>query len=208
MFPSIWLWSVMLTNSSNRGNRSSLTPAVRALSFCMSLLVCLAVPFQVACAGDPQAAQTESETDSDRKPKFRTELIRGKVTWLAAALKSKFGISTVPEVAENSLALVTDDGRLLPIVENLRGRAFRMDERLRGKDMQILARRYQQQPLIQVLRVYEFDEGKRYEVDYWCDVCAIVMFETGPCACCQDDNRLRKRLVGKDDGEPSVPDDR
>jgi hypothetical protein len=208
MFPSIWLWSVMLTNSSNRGNRSSLTPAVRALSFCMSLLVCWAVPFQVACAGDPQAAQTESETDSDRKPEFRTELIRGKVTWLAAALKSKFGISTVPEVAENSLALVTDDGRLLPIVENLRGRAFRKDERLRGKDMQILARRYQQHPLIQVLRVYEFDEGKRYEVDYWCDVCAIVMFETGPCACCQDDNRLRKRLVEKDDSEPSVPDER
>jgi len=79
---------------------------------------------------------------------------------------------------------------------------------LRGKDMQILARRYQQQPLIQILRVCEFDEGKRYEVDYWCDVCAIVMYETGPCACCQDDNRLRKRLVEKDDSEPSVPDER
>ena len=198
----------MLTNSSNRGNRSSVTPSVQALSFSISLILCLAVPFQAARAGDPQAAQTESETDSDRKPEFRTEVIRGKVTWLAAALKSKFGISTVPEVAENSLALVTDDGRLLPIVENMRGRAFRKDERLRGKEMEILTRRYQQQPLIQVLRVYAIDEGKRYEVDYWCDVCAIVMYETGPCACCQDDNRLRKRLVEKDDSEPSVADER
>jgi hypothetical protein len=103
----------MLTNSSNRGSCSSITPAVQALSFSMSLILCWAVPFEVARAGDPQAAQTESETDSGRKPEFRTEVIRGKVTWLAAALKSKFGISSVPEVAENSLALVTDE-RLYP----------------------------------------------------------------------------------------------
>ena len=60
-------------------------------------------------------------------------------------------------------------------------------------EVEILARRYQDQPFIQVLKLFEIDGQERYEVDYWCDVCAIVMFETGPCACCQDDNRLRKR---------------
>jgi hypothetical protein len=148
---------------------------------------------------DPKTAATRSQDDSEAKPKFETELIRGKVVWLAAALKSEFGISTVPEVAENSLALYTSEGKLLPIVENLRGRAFRKDERLRDQEIEILARRYHDQPLIQVLRLYQFEDGQRVEVDYWCDVCAIVMFESGPCACCQDDNRMRKRPAPKEE---------
>ena len=180
-------------------------PAARALAVYGNLVVCLIVPLPLARSDEPQATPIlQSKTDSESEPKFRTELIRGQVVWLSDALQSKFGISTVPEVAQNSLAIVTDDGDLLPIVENLRGRAFRKDERLRGKDMQILARRYQQQPLIQVLRLYEFDDGKRYEVDYWCDVCAIVMFETGPCDCCQDHNRLRKTLVDRDDAQRRI----
>ena len=38
---------------------------------------------------DPTSAEvqtTEPQVDSDAKPKFETELIRGKVVWLAAAL--------------------------------------------------------------------------------------------------------------------------
>ena len=46
-----------------------------------------------------------------------------------------------------------------------------------------------------VLALFEIKDGERYEVDYWCDVCAIVMFEQGYCACCQDNNRIRRRLV-------------
>ena len=183
----------------------------RTLVVCVSLVVCFFVYLQIAkfsgaqanesnvAVADEAAVPAPNEEDLNARPVFRTELIEGQVVWLAAALKSKFGISTVPEVAENSLALLTKDGQLLPIIENLRGRAFRKDERLREKDMQILARRYDHQPLIQILRVYEIDDGQRFEVDYWCDICAIVMFETGPCACCQDHNRLRKRLAEDDD---------
>lgn len=137
------------------------------------------------------------ETPAAAEPGFNTELVRGRVVWLSEALQDGFGISTVPEAASSSLAMLTDDGELLPIVENLRGRAFRKDERLRNQDMELLVRRYKKQPLVQILRVYEIVDKQRYEVDYWCDVCAIVMFETGPCACCQDDNRLRKRPAPK-----------
>lgn len=187
------------------------TRSGRTLVVCVSLVVCCFVYLQIAkfsgaqahesnvAVADEAAVPAPNEVDIETRPAFRTELIEGQVVWLAAALKSKFGISTVPEVAENSLALLTKDGQLLPIVENLRGRAFRKDERLREKNMQILARRYDHQPLIQILRVYEIDDDQRYEVDYWCDICAIVMFETGPCACCQDHNRLRKRLAEDDD---------
>ena len=144
-------------------------------------------------------ADAPESRDTEKAPAFETELIRGKVVWQAEALKSEFGISSVPEVAEHSLAILTPDGQLIPIVENLRGRAFRKDERLREMQVEILARRHKKQPSIQILRLYQIDKGQRFEVDYWCDVCAIVMYETGPCACCQDDNRLRRRRVESDD---------
>ncbi len=176
-------------------------PVLRFISGVIVAVVVVAIPFSFAASDETtvQDQDTESEATSDSKPAFHTELIRGKVVWMAAALQREFGISTVPEVAENSLAILTKDGQLLPIVENLRGRAFRKDERLREMEVEILARRYQRQPLIQILRLYQVEGDRRYEIDYWCDVCAIVMYESGPCACCQDDNRLRKRPVEQQD---------
>ena len=144
----------------------------------------------------------QPQSGSDARPAYRTETLRGKVVWLADALKTHFGISTVPEVAENSLAILTPDGNLIPIVENLRGRAFRKDPRLREMEVEIVARRHQRHPMIQVLRLYQIDGDQRYEVDYWCDICAIVMYETGPCSCCQDDNRMRKRPVDEQNVKP------
>ncbi len=150
----------------------------------------------------PESSVPESSELESSEPTHRNEVVRGRVVWLAAALKDKFGISTVPEVAEQSLAIETEDDQLLPLVENLRGRAFRKDERLRDMDLEIWVRRYDKQPLVQVLRVFELKDGQRFEVDYWCDVCAIPMYETGPCACCQDHNRIRKRLVA--DAEAAI----
>lgn len=210
MFLSISLWPDMRKN--NHWLWKHRLPDARTWRpiIGLTLAACLMTPWQVAGAQslqqptgneatkkDEVAETSGAETDS--APKYRTERIRGQVVWLADALKSQFGITTVPEVAENVLAILTPDGQLLPIVENLRGRAFRKDERLRGKEMEIWVRRYEAQPLIQVLRVFEISDGDRYEIDYWCDVCAIVMYETGPCSCCQDDNRLRKRKVESED---------
>ncbi|MCH2203676.1 MAG: hypothetical protein MK102_17040 [Fuerstiella sp.] len=177
---------------------SHIAPTV---AVCVSIGLCLSALFQIARFNVSKATLTQSSESArpkshpETKPGFQTKLIRGQVVWLANALESTFGISTVPEVAKNALAIQTKDKQLFPIVENLRGRAFRMDSRLREKEIEILARLYDDQPLVQVIRVYEIVEDKRYELDYWCDVCAIVMFETGPCACCQDNNRLRRQLA-------------
>lgn len=149
----------------------------------------------VAAAG---ATEKPLEKPLEKKePKFRTEILRGRVVWLGDGLKRQFGISTVRESSQRTLAVETDQGELFPLVEDLRGRSFRTDERLRGKPLELLVRRYEKHPLRQIIRIYERKDGKKYEVDYWCDVCSIVMFERGFCACCQDKNRLRHRLVEK-----------
>ena len=106
---------------------------------------------------------------------------------------------TFAPITFGAATLYCGDSRdVLPLLEDLRGRAFRTDDRLRGPVMELLVRRHHHHPMLRVLRVYELRDGQRYEVDYWCDVCGIVMYEMGPCSCCQDDNRLRKRLVTDD----------
>lgn len=152
-------------------------------------------------AASTATTETEGTTNAEADPVYHNERVRGRVVWMADALKDEFGISTVPESQDRVLAIKTEDGKLLPLVENLRGRAFRKDERLRDRPMEIWVRRYQDQPLVQVLRIFELTDDEMMEVDYWCDVCAIVMFETGPCSCCQDHNRLRKREVDPDELE-------
>jgi hypothetical protein len=150
-------------------------------------------------AGVPGGSASEAAGESDEKSNsgepepYVTESIRGQVVWMADALEQRFGIGLVREAREHLLALQTTDGRLLPIMEDVRGRSFRMDDRLREMDLELLVRHYEQPPMIQVIRVYEIQDGEKYILDYWCDVCAIVMFQLGPCDCCQATNHLRKR---------------
>ena len=140
-------------------------------------------------------AAGEATIDGTKKPKFHVESVRGKVVWMGESLKDQFAITTVPESYQRTLAILTEQGQLFPLVEDLRGRSFRTDERLRDKSMELVVRRYEEHPMLQIIRIYEFKDRKKYQVDYWCDVCAIVMFEKGSCACCQDKNRLRHQPV-------------
>ncbi|REJ66157.1 MAG: hypothetical protein DWQ31_15845 [Planctomycetota bacterium] len=133
--------------------------------------------------------------------KFSTITLRGRIVWLNDALLRRFAIATAADAREQMLALETDDGEIHPVVEDTRGHAFRLDPRLRERPVEVLARRHEGSPLIQVIRLYALREDGRYELDYWCDICAIQMFQYGVCDCCQGDNRLRERQVNAD-GKP------
>jgi hypothetical protein len=134
-------------------------------------------------------------------PGFELETIRGHVVYLHAAIEKKYGISSAPEARERMLALQTADGSLIPLIEDVRGRAFRVDERLRKLDLELVVRRYEGLPGIQVLRVFEVAKEGLLELDYWCDVCSISMVEQKPCECCQAETVLRRTKVeeGKND---------
>jgi hypothetical protein len=133
---------------------------------------------------------------AEEAPQFKLEKLRGRVVFQNAALAEEYGITTVPEAAERILALKTPERKLLPLVEDVRGRAFRVDERLRKLDLELLVRRYEGLPGIQVLRVFEVAPEGLLELDYWCDVCSISMVEQKPCECCQAETVLRRTKVG------------
>jgi hypothetical protein len=133
--------------------------------------------------------------------KFTVETLRGRVVFVGEALARLHNIKVVDEAREHTLALETPEGKLCPLVEDTRGRAFRLDQRLMAVPLELVVRQHEGSPLVQVIRVYSIEKDERLIVDYWCDICSIPMYELKACECCQGEIRLRKRKVN-DQGEP------
>jgi len=132
---------------------------------------------------------------ADDQPSYTTQTLRGQVVYLAEAMEKQTGATPVPEAKQRTLALETPSGELIPLFEDSRARAFRRDQRLRDMQVELVVRRYRQSPAIQSLRVFEVAKDGRYEIDYWCDVCAIAIYEDRECDCCQGPVTLRRRKV-------------
>lgn len=147
------------------------------------------VAWAVLCAVAPRTSR------SAEPPEFTLETIRGKAVFLAEALDRKWGVRVVEEARDRVLAIETERGELVPVVEDIRGRAFRADERLRKVTIEVLVRRYRGSPVVQVVRLFEVRTDGLYEIDYWCVVCSIAMFELKPCECCQAETELRHTKI-------------
>jgi hypothetical protein len=154
-------------------------------------VTCAVILLATCCFAQPPAKPEPAKPF----PKYANRTLKGRVVWLNEALSRKFGIKTVPEAAERGLALESPDGVLHPLVEDSRGRAFRADERLRGIDLELLVRQYEGSPQVQVIQVHALKKSGKYEIDYWCDICSIAMYELKPCDCCQGPIELRERKV-------------
>jgi hypothetical protein len=139
-----------------------------------------------APAEEPAAASNPDEAPVK-------SLVSGKVVLLTEALKQRKIVSYADEI-KGQVVLVTREGDLLPIVPDWRGRALYQDERLRDRPVDLVVNRRRGVPWLQVLSIYTFDEaGVRNMTDYWCDICAIPMYEIKECECCQGPIRLRFR---------------
>lgn len=136
------------------------------------------------------AATTASKAD-DNPLQPERHLFSGKVVFLHDALKRR-KVKSYEEEAKGQVVLECDDGELIPILSDWRGRAFYQDERLRNRQVDLVGFRQKQVPYLHVLTIFIYDEhGERQYMDYWCDICAIPMYEIKPCDCCQAPNRIR-----------------
>jgi hypothetical protein len=137
----------------------------------------------IVAADEPAAAPSA---------KYETLSLRGKIVWQAEALERKYDVATDPDAAKFVIALETADG-LVPIVKDFRGRGFHLDPKLHDFDWELLVRKFAGSPAVQVVRTYAWRDGKKFEFDYWCDICAIPMYELKECECCQGPIRFRFR---------------
>lgn len=149
-------------------------------------------PASSSVADKSSAKSNNVAKDKDDTPK---ELFSGKVVFLQEALKRRGVIAA--EEFKGQVALETDEGELIPIVPDWRGRAFFQDKRLRDRQVDLIGSRQKAAPYLQVQMVFVFDEkGTRQYMDYWCDICSIAMYELKPCDCCQEEIRLRFQPQG------------
>ncbi len=142
-----------------------------------------------ASASKPIATETSGgKADADAEVPRR--LYRGKVVLAQDALKKR-GVKVADEMKEQAV-LETINGDLIPIAADWRGRAFFQDKRLRDRRVDLVGYQRPGIPWLQVLIVYVVNEkGEREVMDYWCDICAIPMYEIKDCECCQGPIRLR-----------------
>jgi len=134
--------------------------------------------------------------------------ITGKIVWTSDILERKFGVKTDPDAVHGQVALETPAGALFQIIKDFRGRGFWKDERLHNRELELRVKQFPGTSLVQVIRVFSLKEDRKFELDYWCDICAIPMYELKECECCQGPIRIRERFIGKrndplPDREPS-----
>lgn len=142
------------------------------------------------------ADEPGSESPAVRESSTKAESLRGRVVWMAEALELR-GARSVPEARQRILALRTGSDELIPILEDVRGQSLRLDDRLRAIDLELLVRKLPRTAVIQIISMYEVTSQGKFELDYWCEVCAIAMYELKPCDCCQGVTELRKRRVAE-----------
>jgi len=121
----------------------------------------------------------------------------GKIVPLAGILE-KFGSRLDAEAAPHWLALVTDEGKVYPLIKDDGSRLFFSDSRLQNRAMRVTGRLFQDTHLLQVLSVNSVKNGQLYEIYYWCDVCSIRRNELlKKCDCCGGPMELREEPVKK-----------
>jgi len=128
------------------------------------------------------------------KPAAKVETLTGKAVRLADVL-SKEGVKLDVEAAPHWLALVTDAGKVHPLVKDDGSRLFFNDETLLNRPMQITGRFLAGGSLLQVSVVNSLHKGKRYDVYYWCDICAIRRGAKNTCECCGGPMVLKEEPV-------------
>jgi hypothetical protein len=121
--------------------------------------------------------------------------VSGKVVPLAGVLE-KFGAKLDRDASPAWLALVTDDGKVYPLIKDDGSRRFFKDERLLNRSVRLTGREFGDTKLFQVLSVRGLVNGKPHELFYWCDICSIKRYEKMDCECCGGDMILKEEPVG------------
>lgn len=135
---------------------------------------------------------------SEDRSSDKIAVLRGKVISLNDRLK-KLGVAVDPD-AGLLLALETNKGDVLPLLRDAGSLMFFRDPRLLDRPLEVRGRILPGTALLQVISFHAVKDGKRYEVFYWCETCAIkrlYLEKTGVCECCGGTMELRESPVGE-----------
>ena len=110
-----------------------------------------------------------------------------------AALGAGPGLEADAEPIAKQVVLLSQDGTITPLLSDETSRALFMDERLRNRNGQIVARRFAGVPYLQVVTIQVESEGRLRTPEYFCDVCTISVRYPQICPCCQGHMELQMK---------------
>ncbi len=124
-------------------------------------------------------------------PPLKTQYYKGKVTPLADIL-AKEGAKLDADASASWMALVSEDGKIYPLIKDSASRMFFKDVKLLNRPMRLTGRLIPGSGIVQVVNVHSYVNGKLHDIYYWCDICTIKRFEAGICECCGGPMELRE----------------
>jgi hypothetical protein len=136
----------------------------------------LALAAVVACV--PLLVRAE-----DPKLAAKTGYFKGQVMPLADVV-AKNGSRLDADAAPYWLALVSEDGKIYPLVKDSGSRMFFKDPALIKRPMRLTGRLIPGSRLLRVTAVHSYIKGELHDVYYWCDICSIRRAEKNLCECC------------------------
>lgn len=122
--------------------------------------------------------------------------VRGKVVPLQKLL-AEAGSDLDRDAAPFWLGLVTDEGKVYPIVKDDGGRRFFKDEGLLNREVEVTGRLFGDTSMIQVSAVYGVRDDQLTELFYWCDICSIKRYELNECECCGGPMIFKEMPLGR-----------
>ena len=134
-------------------------------------------------------------SDDAKKPLPPTVLLTGIVKTVDDVEARRLGFTPVQFRREQTPVFYDLDKQPHELYQDVRGRSFRKDKRLCNRPVIITVRKDSLDGPLRVVRVYVLDDDQTKHLDYWCEICAIAMYELKACDCCQGDIELRLRNV-------------
>lgn len=134
----------------------------------------------VLCSSDPARPTPENVT------------LRGEVVRLVDVLKPR-AIPADSGPIDDQMVLRAADGTITPLLSDPASRSLFLDQRLRNRPAELLGRRHEGLPYLQVTSFRVEEDGVLRIPEYYCDVCTISVRYPQPCPCCQGELELRMR---------------
>lgn len=143
------------------------------------------------------SARGEEQEKPGKAP--RNIVVRGRVVCLSEELGRLHQAAADCDRRGHLYALKTSAGELHQFLPTDAAAAIYTDERYRERELQVTARVFAEAPLIEVIKLQSWRDGRLHNLFYFCEVCNIRTHKPGPCDCCQDPVEFREVAVEEDD---------
>jgi len=124
-------------------------------------------------------------------------VIRGRAVCLDESGQLEAAGSDCPDQPTRGWAIETPDGTLHRLSPDDERVAMLGDPRVRSRELEITAWRYEGGRLA-IVHLYSVIDGRRHDPHYYCPVCAIRANTPGLCWCCRRPFEFREPLVGEE----------